>query len=369
MKSLIELAVKYKIWSNVLIILTFGLGIKSCNEIKRTSFPIEPSKNISVQVTYPGAAPEEIEEGIVLKVEESLQGIEGVKEVTSTSQENFASVNVEIIKGYDIDELVTEVKNSVDRISAFPDGAEKPIVFKQKVADQAGIMILEGNVPVLQLKKYADQIEDELLQSDLISQVSILNVPEIELSIEIPELVLRRYGFTFDDIANAVRRNNTNIAAGTIKSTDEEVLIRANAKKYDPAQYESIILTSKADGSKIRLGDIATIKEQFEDKPDRTIFNGGNAIAIQVAKLAEEDLLAIVEELKVYIEDFNNKHEEVSLVLSIDTSKTLLQRLDLLLENGGVGLLLVLITLGLFLSLRLSFWVAFGIPFSFCGGS
>ena len=367
MKSIIESFVKYKIWANALIILTFVIGIMSLLNVKNTSFPIEPSSNISVQVTYPGAAPEEIEEGVVLKIEEALKGIEGVKEITSTSRENFGSVNVEILSDYDIDEMVTEVKNGVDRISSFPVGAEKPIVFKVKAVDLVGIILLQGEVTRKKLREYSNLIEDELLQAELISQVNVLNMPNLEISVEVPEMVLRKHNLTFDDVANAIRKNNTNVAAGSIKSNTEEVLIRADAKKYEAAEYEEIILRSNADGSRLKLGDIATITEQLADVPDKTIYNGNNAIAIQILKLNEEDLLAITDYLYDYIDDFNEVNKEVELVFSLDNSKNLLERRALLLENGGLGLLLVMIVLGLFLSLRLSFWVAFGIPFSFLG--
>ncbi|MFK7947313.1 MAG: efflux RND transporter permease subunit [Saprospiraceae bacterium] len=367
MKSIIESFVKYKIWANVLIILTFVVGLISLSNVKNTSFPIAPSENVSVQVTYPGAAPEEVEEGVILKIEEAVKGIEGVKEVTSTSRENFGSVNVQILSDYKIDEMVTEVKNAVDRISSFPEGAEKPTVYKVKATDLVGVMLLQGDVNRKKLRQYSNQIEDELLRSELISQVNTLNMPDLEISVEVQEMILRKHQLTFDDVSNAIRRNNTNIAAGSIKSTTEEVLIRADAKKYEAADYENIILKSNVDGSQLRLGEIATIKEQLADVPDRTIYNNNNAIAIQVSKLNEEDLLAITDYLYDYIEDFNDVNKEVELILSIDNSKNLLERRALLLENGGLGLLLVMIVLGLFLSLRLSFWVAFGIPFSFLG--
>ena len=367
MKSIIESFVKYKIWANALIFVTFIIGFLSLKNVKNTSFPIEPPKNISVQVTYPGAAPEEIEEGVILKIEESLKGVEGIKEITSSSRENFGSVNVEILSNYKIDEMVTEVKNSVDRISSFPEGAEKPIVFKVKATDLVGVMLLQGDVTRKKLREYSNQIEDELLQAELISQVNTLNMPDLEISVEVPEMILRKHNLTFDDISNAIRRNNTNVAAGSIKSNNEEVLIRADAKKYEATDYENIILKSNIDGSQLKLGEIATIKEQLADVPDKTIYNGNNAIAIQVSKLESEDLLAITDYLYDYIANFNDINKEVQLILSIDNSKNLLERRALLLENGGLGLLLVMIVLGLFLSLRLSFWVAFGIPFSFLG--
>lgn len=365
MKNLLEQFVKYKIWSNIIIIIVLGLGVVGLTNIKRTSFPIQESTTVSISVAYPGAAPEEIEEGIVLKIEQALQGLEGVKEITSVSRENLASVNVEGYSNYDIDDLVTEVKNSVDRINSFPTGAEKPTVFKLKQADLVGILILEGDIPMMDLKKYADQIEDELLQSPLISQVSIQGVPDLEISVEVPEITLRQHRLTFDDVANAIRRNNSDVAAGSIKTEDEEVLIRSNAKKYEAEMLKSIVLRSGADGSQLRLGDIANITEKFADAPDKTIYNGNNAIAININKLIDEDLIKIVDFVYPYVDNFNARYTDANVIFSYDNSQNLKERIDLLLRNGGTGLILVFIVLGLFLSVRLSGWVAFGIPFSF----
>jgi multidrug efflux pump subunit AcrB len=367
MKGIITAIVKYKIWANAFILLTVILGTLAFLNIKNTSFPVEPSENVSIQVLYPGAAPEEVEEGVILKIEQSLEGIEGIKEITSVSRENLGSINVQILSNYKIDEMVTEVKNAVDRISSFPVGAEKPIVYKLKATDLVGVLLLRGNVSREKLKTYADNIKNELLATSLISQVNVLSMPDLEISVEVEEAVLRQHNLTFDDVVRAIRSNNSNVAAGAIKSDKEEILIRADAKKYDPAVYEDIILKSKVSGSQLRLGEIAVIKEQLADVPNKTIYNGENAVAIQVAKLNEEDILEITEYLYDYIEDYNKVNQEVQLLLSTDNSKNLLERRALLVSNGGVGLVLVLVVLGLFLNLRLSFWVAFGIPFAFLG--
>lgn len=366
MNNLLAFFVKYKIWANALIVVTFVLGFIGYLGLNSSSFPIEEATFVQTTVVYPGAAPQEVEEGIVLKIEQALQGIEGIKEVTSVSRENTGTVSVEIFTNYDIDEMVTEVKNAVDRINSFPVGAEKPIVFKVKQTDLVGTMILRGNIPLMELKQYADQIEDDLLQTQ-ISQINIQGLPDLEISVEVPELVLRRNQLTFDDVANAIRRNNNDVSAGSIKADEEEVLIRSNAKVYEANELESIVLRSRVDGSQILLGEIATITEKFSDDPNKTLYDGQNAVSIIVSKLPDDDLMTIIQDVYKYIEDYNDTHEDSELILAFDNSENLKDRLRLLINNGGVGLILVLITLGLFLSLRLSAWVAFGIPFSFAG--
>jgi multidrug efflux pump subunit AcrB len=367
MKATIEFFVKYKIFANVIILIILGFGLFSLLKLKHSSFPLVPSTNVIANVIYPGASPQEVEEGIILKIEQGLEGIEGVKKVTSVSSENLGSVNVEVYGSYDIDKMVTEVKNAVDQISSFPTGAEKPIVYKRPSLSPVAVMVLQGSATLLNLKKYADIVQDELLQDPLMSQVEVTGIPDLEISVEVPELVLRRYKLTFDDIASAIRVNNSDISAGSIKSDDEEILIRSNSKVYEAAEMEDIVLRSRADGSQIRLGEIATITEQFVDSPIKLLYNGNNAIGITINKLQSEDILKIKARLVEYIDDFNLNHPDAQLEITTDFSKNLIDRRNLLLNNGGTGLFLVLIVLGLFLSLKLSGWVAFGIPFSFAG--
>ena len=367
MRSTIEFFVKYKIWANAIIFVIFVGGFYSLFQLKNSAFPLVASTNVLATVVYPGASPEEIEEGIVLKIEQSLEGVEGIKKVTSTSVENLASINVEIYSDYDIDKMVTEVKNAIDQISSFPSGAEKPNVYKQPPLDLVAQMVLKGDASLLTLKGYIDVIEDDLLQDKYISQLVIRGVPDLEISVEVPEMTLRQNQLTFDDVANAIRLNNTDISAGSIKSADEEIRIRSNSKEVEAAKLEDIVLRSRADGSQIRLGDIATITEQFADSPNKSLYNGQNAISITVNKLQSEDILKIASRLYTYIDKFNETHQDAELVMTNDFSQNLIDRRNLLVKNGGQGLIMVLIVLGMFLSLRLSAWVAFGIPFSFLG--
>lgn len=368
MRSLVEFFVRYRIWSNALLILIVLFGFVGFQTMNKSFFPETESRTILIQVVYPGASPQEMEEGVVLKVEESLKGIEGVDEILSVSQENLATVTVNGVRGYDVEELLQDVKNSVDRINSFPVDAEKPVVYIRKNTDRVMAMVLQGEVDLLTLKKQTELIEDEFLASGIMSQVSINGYPDREISIEISESDLNRYSLTFSQVANAIRINNTDITGGSIKTNEEELLIRANAKSYDAEGIGAIVIRSNPDGSLLRVRDVATnLEAQFADVPNKTLFNGQNAVTIRVQKLVTEDILEITDWLRDYVKDFNQSHSNMQLIITSDRSEGLMQRLNLLIENGLIGLLLVLVALGLFLSLRLSFWVAWGIPFSFLG--
>ena len=367
MRRLIEFLIRNPIWSWAFIILTIAVGTVSYLGLRKSFFPEIDSRVVNIQVAMPGASPEEMEEGVTLKVEEALEGIQGVEKITSTSIENFATVNVEIERGFDVDEALTDVKNAVDGISSFPVDAEQPTVFVRKSQQTAITMVLSGHVDLMTLKRYAESVEDDLLRSPLISQVSIFGIPDREISIEVSEVQLLRYGMTFDEVANAVSINNRDISGGVIETDVEEFIIRSDAKSTQAAEIESIIIRSDDDGAVVRLRDIATVREQFADVPDKTLFNDRNAVTINVDKLVSEDMVRITDHVKDYVEDFNATHDGLRLSVTRDSSVSLKQRIEMLYKNGAIGLCLVVLALGFFMSTRLSVWVAAGIPLSFLG--
>lgn len=369
MRKVIEFFVRYPIWANAILMLIIIFGLLGYSNIKMSFFPEMPPKNISVRVSYPGASPEEMEEGITIKVEEALKGVTGIEEVTSVSSENTASVNIMVRDEYDIDEVLMEVKNAVDGINSYPVGAEKPVVVKDKVSmsSRAAFLTLRGGTDLKLLKEKAEIIEDDLLNSGVISQVSVFGYPDLEISVEVPEDVLSRYGLTFDQVANAIRLNNRDISGGSIKTLEEEIRIRANARESAPEEIGRIILRANTEGGNLLLRDIANIRMKFADTPNRSYSNGQVAVSISIEKLPEEDLQEISEFIDSYIDEFNAQNENFELFASFDFNSLLQQRVGLLMNNGLVGLMLVLVALGLFLSLRLSFWVAIGIPISFLG--
>ncbi len=335
--------------------------------LKKSFFPELTSRIIQVQVVYPGASPEEMEEGVTLKVEDALAGEEGIEEITSISTENLAIITIEVKKDYDVDSKLTDVKNAVDKINSFPVDAEKPVIFIQDIPGDAISLILKGDVDLQELKRTAENTEDDFLSTGFISQIALTGYPELEISIDVNETTLKRFNLTFDDISNAVSRNNQDISGGTIRSESEEVIIRSNAKRYAPEEIANIILRTNTDGSVIRIKDVAKVEERFSETPNKTMYDGENAVGINVQKLPEEDVVQITDYVKDYVRTFNARNSSMEIIVQKDQSDFLKQRLNLLIENGSIGLLMVLITLGLFLSVRLSFWVAFSIPLSFFG--
>lgn len=366
-KNLVEYFVKFPILANILIALTLIGGVVAMVNTKKSFFPTREDRNIVISVTYPGASPEEMEEGVTLKIEEAVNPIAGIDELLSTSSENSANITITTLDNYDIDDIYTEVKNAVDGINSFPASAEKPIVFKRKQQSTAQWLGLTGDVDLKTLKKFAEDIEDELLADPNISQVNVSGFPALEISIEVTEQDLLRYNITFDQVATAVRLNNRDISAGSVKSSNEEILIRSRAKETDAAKIAEIVVRSNPDGSEILLKDIAVIKEQFADVPSKAYLRGEEAVFIEVRKLETEDLEQISKAVNKYVDEYNEKNSAVQLHMVFDFMEFLGQRLDLLTNNGLIGLGLVLLSLGLFLSLRLSFWVAWGIPSSFLG--
>ncbi|MEO1448558.1 MAG: efflux RND transporter permease subunit, partial [Bacteroidota bacterium] len=367
MEKLIAYFTRYPIWPNAIILVVMLLGAISIFTIKKRYFPETDPNVITIRVPYPGSSPQEIEEGVIIKIEEGLRGIQGIEEITSTSQENTGVVTVNVEQNYDADLVLTEVKNAVDQISSFPANAEKPVIFNAKPRGSAIDMVLVGDTDLMALKRYAEGIRDDLLASGVISQVELTGFPALEMNIEVSEETLRRFDLTFDEVANAIRNNNRDVSSGTIKSEQEEIRLRARSKRYDASGVGDIIVRTNEDGSILRLQDLAQAETRFADIPDKSTYNSKPAVTIRISTLPEEDILVVVDYAKAYTADFNAQNSLVEIILENDRSDYLLQRLETLLQNGAAGLILVLVLLGIFLNLRLSFWVAFGIPFSFMG--
>ena len=234
MRKLIAYFIKYPIYENAIIIITAIAGILSLAIMPKSFFPELPPNRVYINVAYPGASPEEIEEGITTRIEESLNGIKGVEEVTSTSSENISNITVEVYEGFEIDEVLQDVKGAVDAIYAFPAGAEKPTIRKQKsrgmggMGNMVGYYALTGPNDLWSLKEKADKIEQDLLNNEEISQIQIIGYAPIIISVEINEEQLLRNDITFDIISTAIKRSNIDISGGSVKTQNDEIIIRSN---------------------------------------------------------------------------------------------------------------------------------------------
>ncbi len=369
MRKIIVKFVEYPIYANLIIVLVILAGGFSYVSMKKAFFPETTSRIISVSVFYPGASPVEMEEGVTSRIEEAIRGLIGIKEINSTSVENRATVTIETTGEYPIDEILIEVKNAVDGISSLPSAAERPIVAKQRSRAMALFMDLtadeDSDVDLMTLKNYAQRIEEDFFNSGVISQISLSGFPQPEISVEVKEEELLRHNLTFEMLARAIQRNNQDISGGQIKSDDEELLIRLRSRSTDPNKIGEIILRGEPDGSFLRLRDVAVVKKKFSETSNKSWVNGKPSISIRVDKLPEEDLEAITDYAREYMKEFNAEDHGVKLIMARAFLDILHSRLKLLTDNGMIGITLIIISLSLFLSIRLSLWVAWGIPFSF----
>tara|TARA_R110002049_G_scaffold301845_1_gene494267 strand:- start:1692 stop:4889 length:3198 start_codon:yes stop_codon:yes gene_type:complete len=368
MRKLIAYFIRYHVAVNIFILAFFAFGILGILSLKSSFFPLVESKIINISVTYPGASPQEIEEGVVLKIEDNLKGLDGVDRVTSASRENSGNITVEIEKGENIDFMLLEVKNAVDRVPSFPTGMEPLVVSKREEVRQTIAFALSGeNIPMATLKQLGRQVENDLRAIDGISQIEITGYPDEEIEIAVNEASLLAYDISFSDVSEAVAASNILVTGGNIKTDAEEYLIRANNRSYYGDELSNIIVKATNTGKTVRLKDVAIIRDRFSETPNATYFNGQLAVNITVTSTNNEDLMSSADKVKAYIEGYNQSHNNVKLNVVRDLSITLNQRTALLTENAIIGMLLVLIFLSLFLNTRLAFWVAFGLPISFLG--
>lgn len=367
MRGIILYFIKYPIAANLVMVGILALGWVGVNGIKSTFFPEVESRIISIQTVYPGASPQEVEEGIINKIEENLKGLTGVERFTSVSRENSGTVTVEVLKGYNTDVVLQDVKNAVDRINSFPVGMEPAVVYKQENLGFAYSFAISGEVDLATLKRYGRQAEDELRAIEGISKVQLSGFPDEEIEIAFRERDLRAYGLTFQEAADAVRRSNVDITGGAIKGKQEEWLVRARNKSYHADGLRDIVVSTSAEGGTVYLHQVADIRDRWADNPNRSFLNGKPSVVVTVQNTLEEDMLSITEKVKLYIDDFNTQQTEVQASTVRDGSILLRQRMDLLTSNGILGFLIVVLVLALFLHWRLAFWVAIAIPVSFAG--
>ena len=368
MKKVINYFIEYHVAVNVVILAFILFGVLGVSSLKSSFFPLNESHIVQISVTYPGASPQEIEEGVVLKIEDNLKGLAGVERVTSVSRENSGSITVEVEKERDIDFMLLQVKNAVDRVPSFPSSMEPLVVSKQEQIRSTINFALSGeNIPLLTLKKIARQVENDIRAMEGISQIEITGYPEEEIEIAVEENKLLAYKLSFTTVAQAVAKANIIVTGGRLKTAAEEFLIRANNKSYYADELNQIVVASQPDGTLIHLGDVAEVRDRFSETPNASFINGNLAVNVRISSTNTEDLLSTADKIKAYIKTFNAGRDNLQIEILNDQSILLKQRTNLLVKNALQGMLLVLIFLSLFLNTRLAFWVAFGLPIAFLG--
>jgi multidrug efflux pump subunit AcrB len=355
--------------ANVLMIFVLVSGALALASVVIEIFPEVDTDTVTIRVPYRGASPAEAEEGVCVRVEEAISSVEGIKRIRSVAQENMGMVTVELEEDADDRKVLDDIKAAVDRIETFPVETEKPVVAEGDTRRRVITIVLHGDASEKALKALGERVRDELTAQEGVSQVEIAGVRNYEISIEVSEGALRRYGLSFEHVANAVGMSSLDLPGGAVKTRGGEILLRTKGQMYRGTEFEDIVVVTRSDGTRVYLSDVATVVDGFEDTDTATSFNGKRAALIQVYRVGSEGALEVAEVTKNYLKDLErNLPVGVSVDTWDDDSIILKQRIGLLLRNARLGLILVFACLTLFLNLRLAFWTTMGIPISFLGG-
>ncbi len=360
--------IKHSLLTNWVMIVICIAGIFGLYNLNKRVDPKLKVDRIEVDIPYPGASAIEVEEGIVIKIEENLRGVAGIEKIRSNSRDNFGSIDVEITPGYDMNKAIQDIKNSVNSISSYPTDAEKPVVYQSTQWNRAIMLSIYGPSDLFTLKKIVEEFRDDLLKTGKISNFRTWGIPSREFSIEVSPQDLIRYKLTVNDISQAIRNSNLNLSSGSVLTNQEEILIRTYNKKYQAVDLENIEITSNIDGQKIHLADICKVQEQWPENRFYSEYNGKRSVGFNVMYNNNEDVVEIVKITEDLAKQYEAKYAGlVHFNTFIKETDDLEERIDLMTQNGILGLVLVLVLLGIFLNTRLSFWVALGIPISLLG--
>ncbi len=354
--------------ANLLMGLIIVAGIVSALTIRKQTTPDFELNLVRVQVPYLGAAPQEVEEGVVIKIEEAIQDIQGITEINSTASEGIGRVTAEVSRDFDINEVLQEVKTRVDAISTFPALTEKPVIFKIEPQIPVIFVTLHGNLDDYTRKSLAHEVRDELLALPEVSQVVYFGDTPYEISIEVSEHVLRQYGLTMSEISQAIRDSSVDLPGGSIRTSGGDIRLRTEGQVYTGVDYAELVLRTYPDGTRLTLGDIATIEDGFVEDAGFGRFDGGRDATLNVAAQGQQNELQTAAAVKAYAEKKAGELPAgVEMDLWIDRSHYLKGRLELMIENMAMGAVLVFLVLSLFLRMKVAGWVIIGIPICFLG--
>lgn len=354
--------------ANLLMLIIIVVGLGSAFTIQRAMFPAIEIEVIFIEMAYPGAAPEEVEQGVVLKIEEAINDVEGIKRVESDSFESGARMMIEPQDGVNLAKLMADIQNRIDAIQHFPQDAEKPIISQPELLFPALTLQLSGEIDERNLKTLAENMRRELLTYTEISAASVVGARDYEIGIEISEPLLREYHLTLGDVANIIAASSLNLPAGSVRTENGEIMLRTTGQAYVQQDFESIVLSTWPDGTRLLLGDIATVDDGFVDSAGFAAFNGTYSLGINVFAMGKQDIIETANAAKAYVaERTGHLPQGVKLEIWNDSTYYLTGRLSMMLKNLAMGALLVFVILALFLEIKLAFWVMMGIPVCFLG--
>jgi len=366
--ALIEWFARNAVAANLLMVILLAGGLYSVTTIKKESQPPIDTNFITVSMPFLGSSPEDVEEGILIKVEEAIQDIEGIQEIVSTGRRGSGTVRIEVSSGYDVLEVMNEIKSRVDAISTFPDNTENPVVSRTRFQQQVNLVSVYGDVDERTLKEYAKQVRNEIVSLPGITRAELLGSRPYEISIEVSEFTLEQYGMTLNEVAAAIRRGSLDLPAGSIRSDAGDIQLRTKGQAYTGLDFEDILVRTNPDGSRILLKDVADIKDDFADTGRFSEFNSKQTFTIQVLSVGDQNELEISQKVRDYVAAKQTSMPSgVGMTAWADVTYYLKGRLDMMVKNLVIGALLVFLSLALFLRLKLAFWVIVGLPVAFLG--
>ncbi|MEM8895804.1 MAG: efflux RND transporter permease subunit, partial [Bacteroidota bacterium] len=367
MKKIISFLAQKPRTVDILVGLIIVVGLMTLSQIRSNFLPPEPENFIAISVVYRGASPQEVEEEVVNKIEDNLEGLNGIDRVTSVSKESFANIRIEMLEDADPSEVLQDINNAVDRITTFPRGMDTPVIVKEEILNYTMTLGLMGDVSLSTLKDHAKYIKDDLLASPNLSQIFLSGFPEEEIEVRLREKDLRAYALTFDEVSQAIQAANLKASGGELETGSRKILIRLDNRSYYAKGLLNTVIKAAPDGKVIRLKDVAEVENIFADKPERTYVNGKPAVILKIFSRSKEDILQNAQYVTEYAERFNQNNTSIEAVVIEDKTISLVETIDRLQNNAWQGVFLVLVVLGLFLHPRIAFWVAFKIPVALLG--
>jgi len=359
---------RHRVAPNTLMAALLLGGLFMTTQIKQEVFPEFTEDAVNITLVLPGSSPEEVEEGVILAIEEEVRGLEGIDEVRATASEGRGSVTVDILTDADANRVFQDVQQAVSRITTFPNDAEEPVVALSQRKRAVMDLLIYGPVSEWALRQAAEQVRDGLLQHPDITQVELEGARELEIHAEIPEATLREYGLTLNDVASIIRQSALDRGGGSIETRSGEILLRVEERREWAREFADIAIVTDRQGAVVRLGDIAALREGFEDSDTFATFEGERAIGVNVFRIGDQTPILVAQAVKDTLpEVMASLPASIGYAIQDDDSEIYQQRLELLMKNGFIGLLLVLLVLSFFLELKLAFWVAVGIPTAFLG--
>lgn len=369
MRHLIKAAIANRVLPNLLMVALIAGGLLALNTITVKVFPEISTGVISVSVALPGSSPAEVRDSIVEPIEDALEGLSGIREITATARSDNGSVQAELTRGADVGAVISDIENAVDRITTFPDNAEQPQIVEIEPDELAAQLLLTGPVGIEELKTLAERARDDLLEMGGISQVEIVGAPDDEIIIEVDQATLRRYGISLPQLADRLSAESVDLAAGDIESASDRVQVTTSGERRTAEDFRETVLFTSETGAAVTLGDIATVTDAADADTRIGRFNDQPALYLSVNRVGDEQILSIVDTIETYLDDTLRPSlpDGVQAMVWRDTASSLQGRIDLLTKNGAIGITLILIVLALFLDIRIAAWVAVGIAVSFIG--